>query len=302
MSFADDLAFIDPNTIEQNGPKYVMGHWHNGDTKLAALGKTHVAYTGGVFVPEKYLDDDLALAPGWAKIELTFSGGNTDRGIACSAPMLAVIRTRFAWFERQGQVTTYYPRSEYRAGLRGKLQALCAVQGYDFPVVFTFTGTAGKEFEKHVRDYTAKVRDAARRIIGNKTEFPRFAFYMPVKAGAHVKAGQQGKDSLVTPPTVTVATITPDDLSKFYVGRERLVLLQAEYHKADEWVAAWNQGKQPDAEVTPADQPEPEGDGYYPDDADLQDIGAVRAPINPVQATFGAGNPPKRPSQYTQGR
>lgn len=306
MSFTDDLAFIDPNTIEQSGPKYVMGHWHNGDPKLKAVGG--VAYSGGVFVPSKYLDDDLALAPGWAKTEITFSGGNTDQGIACAAPQLAVIRTRFSWFERQGQVTTYYPRDEYRPGLRGKLQALCAVRGYEFPMVFTFTGTAGKEFEKHLRDYYAKVRDAARRIIGNKQEFPRFAFYMPVTAGPHVKVGQQGKDSLVTPPVVKVDAITPDDLTKLYVGRERLVRLQAEYHVAEEWVAAWGKRKAEPRDEQ-GDVPVLDDGAFEDDDPAMQDVRAVATGIAAAQNLraqslgFDPGTGPvRRNNQYQAGR
>jgi hypothetical protein len=103
-------------------------------------------------------------------------------------PRLAVIRTRFRWFVVYNGVTTYYPRSGYQAdsGMRGHVQALCGVHGFDQPIVVTFKGKASQEFERLLRRFAQKVQEAAHRVTreapgglaaNSQNRFPRFAFY-----------------------------------------------------------------------------------------------------------------------------
>ena len=260
--FVDDLDIVDQTTIEAAGPSYPIAQWLHGDPKLAAAGG--VAHTGGIILPDKYLDESVAPAPGWARTTVAFSSGTSEAVLAAQKPRLAVIRTRFRWFVTYNGVTTYYPRSGYQAdsGMRGHVQALCGVHGFEQPIVVTFKGKASQEFERLLRDFSQKVQEAAYRVTreasrgnGNgglapnaQNKFPRFAFYMRLTPGPHVKVGQKGQESIITPPVLDLpAVIGEDYLSKIYVGRDRLQELQQHFHAAAEWSAAWDR---PGAEET----------------------------------------------------
>ncbi len=280
--FISDLDVVDPETVEQTGPNYPVAQWLNGDPKMAAAGG--VAHTGGVILPTKYVDDAVAPAPGWTRATVAFSNGKAEMVLAARNPRLAVIRTRFRWFVVASGVTTYYPRSGYvaNAGMRGHVQALCAVYGYDFPIVVTFKGKASQEFERLLKDFGQKVGEAAVKAARQKagspaSQFPRFAFYMRLAPGPHIKAGQRGQESIVTPPMMELPSVISDDyLGKIYVGRERLIELQGIYHAAAEWVAAWDR---PGAEEEAQDAPPPAD----PDTGEVLDMADNRL-MSEVQA------------------
>ena len=259
--FIDDLDIVDQTTVENTGPTYPVAQWLHGDPKLAAAGG--VAHTGGIIIPDKYLDDSVAPAPGWSRTNVAFSSGKSEAVLAAQKLRLAVIRTRFRWFATYNGVTTYYPRSGYQAdsGMRGHVQALCGVHGFEQPIVVTFKGKASQEFERLLKDFSQKVQEAAYRVTREKgngngssiaanqqNRFPRFAFYMRLAPGPHVKVGQKGQESIITPPVLELpAVIGEDYLSKIYVGRDRLQELQQHFHDAAEWAAAWDR---PGAEET----------------------------------------------------
>ena len=257
--FVSDLDIVDQATVETAGPTYPVAQWLHGDPKLAAAGG--VAHTGGIILPAKYLDDNLAPAPGWTRTTVAFSSGKSEAVLAAQKPRLAVIRTRFRWFVVYNGVTTFYPRSGYVAesGMRGHVQALCSVHGFDFPIVVTFKGKASQEFERLLREFSQKAQEAAYRLAreraaassvapNSQNRFPRFAFYMRLAPGPHIKVGQKGQESIITPPVLELPSVLSDEyLSKIYVGRQRLVELQVQYHEAAEWAAAWDR---PGAEET----------------------------------------------------
>jgi len=264
--FISDLDIVDQATVETTAPAYPVAQWLHGDPKMAASGG--VAHTGGIILPAKYLDDNVAPAPGWARATIAFSSGKSEAVLAAPKPRLAVIRTRFRWFVTYNGVTTFYPRSGYVAesGMRGHVQALCGIHGFDFPIVVTFNGKASQEFERLLRDFSQKVQEAAYRLTrersatngvspNSQNRFPRFAFFMRLAPGPHIKVGQKGQESIITPPVLELPSVISDEyLSKIYVGRERLVELQQVYHDAAEWASAWDR---PGAEET-LDDHEPE--------------------------------------------
>src|SRR5258706_6364022 len=196
--FISDLDIVDQSTVETSAPAYPVAQWLHGDPKMAGAGG--VAHTGGIILPAKSLDDSVAPASGWTRTTVAFSSGKSEAALAAPKPRLAVIRTRFRWFVTYNGVTTFYPRSGYVAesGMRGHVQALCGVHGFDFPIVVTFKGKASQEFERLLRDFSQKVQEAAHRLSREKgaaarvsgttpNRFPRFAFYMRLAAGPHVK-------------------------------------------------------------------------------------------------------------------
>jgi hypothetical protein len=266
-NFVSDLDIVDQTTVEAAGPAYPVAQWLHGDPKLAAAGG--VAHTGGIILPAKYLDEGIAPAPGWTRTTVAFSSGKSEDVLAAQKPRLAVIRTRFRWFVVYNGVTTFYPRAGYVAesGMRGHVQALCGLHGFDFPVVVTFKGKASQEFERLLREFSQKVQEAAHRLSREKgpaarvngtapNRFPRFAFHMRLAAGPHVKVGQKGQESIITPPVLDLPSVISEDyLSKVYVGRERLMDFQQVFHEAADWSAAWDR---PGAEETNYDDHEEE--------------------------------------------
>ena len=265
--FVTDLDIVDQTTIEVTGPSYPVSQWLHGDPKLAAAGG--VAHTGGIILPAKYLDEGIAPAPGWSRTTVGFSSGKSESVLAAQKPRLAIIRTRFRWFVVYNGVTTFYPRSGYVAesGMRGHVQALCGIHGFDFPIVVTFKGKASQEFERLLREFSQKVQEAANRVSRDKAAsgaaasaaqnrpapapargFPRFAFYMRLAPGPHIKVGQKGQESIITPPVVELPNVVTEEyLTKIYVGRDRLLGFQQTYHDGADWAAAWDRPGAEDA-------------------------------------------------------
>jgi hypothetical protein len=266
-NFLDDLELVDPSTVETGGQLYPVAQWLHGDTKLAASGG--VAHTGGIILPEKYIPGDLAPPPGWPRTRIAFNNGKAEEVLAAQHPRLAVVRTRFRWFVNYNGVTTFYPRAAYVAssGMRGHLQVLCGIRGFDFPIVVTFKGKASQAFETMLREFSQKTAEASARLArvtkpGEKPRrFPRFAFYLALAPGPHVKVGSKGQESLVTPPVPAWPEVMAEEyLGKAYVGREKLMELQQVYLDAADWVAAWDQA----GAETEADDAESDDEGASP--------------------------------------
>lgn len=242
MTFLDDLDVVDPAAVESSAPQYPVAQWLHGDPKLAAVGG--IGHTGGLILPTKHIDESLTPPAGWSRTTVAFSSGKSENVLACARPYLAVIRQRFRWFAIFNGVATYYPRSAYAPGLRGHVQVLALARGFDFPIVVTFKGKASQEFERLAKAFQAAVDGASGPLLKGKLgRFPRFAFYLPLVPGPHVKVGQKGQESIITPPTLALPEkVDAETLKKLYIGREALVSAQAYYHAAAEWAAAWDKG------------------------------------------------------------
>jgi hypothetical protein len=271
MSFLDDTPQIDDSTVDNAGLQFPVAQWHNGDPKLAQLGG--VPHLGGVVLPLKYFAE-APVIPGWQKAaNFTFASGKSEPALTAQKIALSVVRTRFRWFKRVGAEVVYYPRAAYAEGadMRGHLQMVCGLYGYPEAVVFTFKGTASKEVERLLREFSAKVVEAANRLAVDKARqsgpstkakrYPRFAFYLKLAAGPAIMAGQKGREHIVTPPVMELpAEVNADYLHKLYVGRERLLALQELYHHAEPWSAAWDN---PGAETAADDEaPGPEDEPH----------------------------------------
>jgi len=234
-----DYDVVDPKAAEQAAPVYPVAQWHNGQQAMKALGG--VQFTGGVVMPKRYLPDGFAL-PGWAEERITFRSGKEETALTSSEVVLAPIRTRFRWFARQGNETAYFPRNAYVMGanMRGHLQVLVAVKGAAEPIVITFKGKASQAFETALKDFSAKVVQAANRQAPKGKALPRYAFWMTIVPGPHAKAGSAGQEAVVTLPTLGLpAGITREHLHASYVGRDNLIRFQEWHQEAGPWVEAW---------------------------------------------------------------
>ena len=250
---------VDPNAAEQAVPVYPVAQWHNGQQALKALGG--VPFAGGIVLPVKYLPEGFTL-PGWTRERITFRSGKEETAWTTPRAELAPIRMRFRWFVRQGSETAYYPRHAFVMGanMRGHLQVLTAVKGAPEPIVITFKGKASQAFEKLLKDFSGKVVQPANQQAPKGKALPRYAFWMTVTAGPHIKAGSSGQESIVTLPTLGLtADITQDYLRSVYVGRDSLIRFQEWYQEAGPWVEAWEKSGVEHSETASDHEDEPDG-------------------------------------------
>jgi hypothetical protein len=263
MSQSDfDYDVVDPKAAEQIIPVYPVAQWHNGQQALKALGG--VQFTGGVVMPKRHLPEGFAF-PGWIEERITFRSGKEETALTSREVALAPIRTRFRWFVRQGNETAYFPRNAYVMGanMRGHLQVLAAIQGGDPPIVITFKGKASQAFETALKDFSAKVVQAANRQAPKGQALPRYAFWMLISPGPHSKAGSGGQDAMVTLPTLGLpAEMTREQLRSAYVGRDNLIRFQEWQQEASPWVEAWEKHGSEHAESAFDHDDEPDGGAH----------------------------------------
>ncbi|MEK7326016.1 MAG: hypothetical protein AAB217_12235 [Chloroflexota bacterium] len=262
-----DYDLVDPDASDMPPIAYPLAQWHNGKPTLKAL--KNIAYTGGLFLPSKFLFDGLTL-PGWSPVELTFGNGKTEAGLATAEAMVAAIRTRFRWTVRRNGITVHYPRAAYLpdVGMRGNLQVLCAVQGCADPIALTFTGKGSQFFETLLKDFAGKVVTLANRNAPKGKFLPRYAFWMSLKAGGPQKA-KDGETAIITPPTLAL----PDEIALAYlqgryVGKENLLTFQDWYREAEAWATAWDKPGAADTADAPAG-PDDGNDGNPNDGEEL---------------------------------
>ena len=254
-----DFDVVDPKAADQSVPVYPVAQWHNGQQAMKALGG--VQFTGGVVLPKKYLPDGFALA-GWKEERITFRSGKEESALTAREVGFAPIRTRFRWFARQGNETAYFPRNAFVMGanMRGHLQMLVAVKGAAEPIVITFKGKASQAYETSLKDFSAKVVQAANRHAPKGKALPRYAFWMTISPAPHSKAGSAGQEAVVTLPTLALpAEITREYLQASYVGRENLVRFQEWHQEAEPWVEAWEKTAVEHAETASDFDDEPDG-------------------------------------------
>jgi hypothetical protein len=235
-----DFDAVDPTASDPTASTYPLAQWHNGNPALEPA--AGLAHTGGIFLPQKYLEEDTRL-PAWKPVKVRFRSGKTEAGLGTQAAVLAVIRTRFQWFVRRGKVTHYYPRVGWVAGsgMRGHLQVLAAVYGYPAPISITFKGKASQCLEALLKEFTARVVSEGYKNAPPGKQLPRYAFWLKVVPGEAVLAGQEGQQSAITPPTLCLPKeITPEYLGKVYVGRDNLIKFQRWFHEAALWASAWD--------------------------------------------------------------
>ena len=241
-----DFDIVDPDAAEQSVPTYPIAQWYNGQQALKPMGG--VQYTGGVILPAKYLTGGL-IPDGWTTGEVTFRSGKEETVVTTQKIVFAPIRTRFRWFVKQGDETIYHPRNAYSpaVNMRGHLQVLSAVHGADEPIVITFKGKASQAFESLIKDFDIKVMSVANHKAPKGKPLPRYAFWMTIVPGPHSKAGNAGRESLITPPTLVLPDIiTREYLLSCYAGRENLERAQEWYRQADTWASAWDADTEPE--------------------------------------------------------
>jgi hypothetical protein len=171
-----------------------------------------------------------------------FSGGS-EAVYYTPTLRVAVLATRFEW--RVNGMTV----QSYEEGARGKLRALCLVQGTKgpFQAVLTLSGLATRDFLAALREHRRRVRKAT-RAAGQAA--PASIFFMGLEAGTPVRLPQGG----VRTPMVLSGDFDPE---RDYIGDQ--AFSQIDWEKVKAWEA-------PATELEPeALEPEPEPEAPEPD-------------------------------------
>lgn len=277
------LQTIDQETVEQIGPQYPYIQWVHGDPKAKKLGG--LDYTGGWFMAEGQVPDDLLKAAGWAAFTLQHQSGGETAGFARRDVTVSILQQRHCWMVQDGDRSQFFAWDKYDEAKaigapRGKTQVLVVVKGLEDvgPIVLTMRGSVGQAFSEGGRAGVlgafnncvikpANLMAAQRKI---KARWAFRAFWLTVgprrEANGDPKfdtVGQGNASSQVTLPTALGLKDKPADadIRAAYVGRELLEQINEVHGQTLDWKAAWNEmaaGSPVSAEV-PA-----EGNGHEP--------------------------------------
>jgi hypothetical protein len=172
-----------------------------------------------------------------------FSGGSEEVYYTPSL-RVAVLATRFEW--RVNGVAV----QSYEEGARGKLRALCLVQGTKAPfqAVLTLSGLATRDFLAALREHRRRVWKGT-RAAGHPA--PASIFFMELGAGQPVRLPQGG---IRTP----IALLGDFDPERDYIGDE--TFSRIDWEKVKAWGAQVTEPElEPEAELEPEPDPEPRG-------------------------------------------
>lgn len=269
-TLTEDAQTISEDSLDLAGAQYPWIQWVNGDKKLKAAGGA--LYTGGWFCPA---DNMFESEPeGWTRGTLTHDNGDETEGWFAQRLTLIPIRSRRCWrVQDAAGVSQFFSWDRYDEAKavgspRGKLQVLCLVKGLgDEPMVLTLSGMAGKAFAPGGRE--ASVMNVMRHCIidpinaslrkaKSKAKMTWRCFWL--QAGApegepvFVTVGTGQNTSIVTPPQAIGLRpkMTMQEIYPFYIGREKLDLVNQLYADAEQWANAWEQAAgEPEAATEP---------------------------------------------------
>lgn len=232
-----DWDEIDPQAQDVRSEVYPYVQWVNGDKKLSKVGG--VAYTGGFAYPVE--QDSSIRFDGWKADSLTFDNGEMAV-LATKQSRFAVIRSRFCWFKREGKNIIRFARNEYQPGLRGWLQALVVIPGYDGLVMLTLKGMVAESFNRAMDAHWSRFVSVANRTAPQGRKLPQYAFYAELRAGAFKTVGSGEKSEITPIELVLPEKIERQALVNAYIGKERLIQFQEYWRSTKEWKEAWDKG------------------------------------------------------------
>lgn len=236
MSNLDSLRAVVTPGITNDAPLWAHGQWHHGNYNEP----------GTLIIPDKFVVAHLATLPQdsqffqrWKKQMVTFRGGKSELCWVSADSVLTFVATRFVWYIEVPNGQEYL--TGYVQGAKGKLHALAYVQGLgDFPVSFTFTGTASRGMKQA---YWAWVTKVVKPLNYNQNvAVPNFALWFNVRSAKAEEVGSGKNKSITTQPYIAM----PKVIDNAYV--ETVVLSLEEYRFCEglytspevrDWIAEW---------------------------------------------------------------
>lgn len=255
MFNANAINTIDQSTVENEGARYPIISFVNGDPKMKKGGG--VAYEGGWFIAADNAPADMA-EYGWTKDSIMTKSGAEIEGFWGRQIEISVINQRRRWMvDGQGFPWNAYEEAKAAGNPRGNQQFLVMVKGAEAlgPFAITLKGHVGMSFQG-ARQYAqtgalsvfSKTVIAAANAKTKPAKWPFRAFWLPVGAQKDAKGQpvftEVGVGSNVSTVILPVPVGLPEkaaqvDLNKYYVGDDLLAVVNQLHTESADWVAQW---------------------------------------------------------------
>lgn len=255
MFNANAINTIDQSTVENEGARYPIISFVNGDPKMKKGGG--VAYEGGWFIAADNAPTDMT-EYGWVKDSIMTKSGAEIEGFWGRQIEISVINQRRRWMvDGQGFPWNSYEEAKTAGNPRGHQQFLVLVKGAEAlgPFAITLKGHAGMAFQG-ARQYAqtgalslfSKTVIAAANAKTKPAKWPFRAFWLPVGPQKDAKGNPVFVEVGAAPNVSTVLLPVPVglpekaalvDLNKFYVGDDLLTVVNQLHTDSADWVAQW---------------------------------------------------------------
>ena len=238
--------------------------WRHGKVQMKQLGATNINYTGGFFFGYEAAGND-------AQIELwsdaSFAGDKDEvKGLGAAMADISLVRARRRWFKDGETRTEFRAWNNYEPGMRGHVQYVGFIRGYDSPVTFSFKGLLGQAIEAIQREHMSKVVSLVNRTAPKGKGLPPYALWVRVKSGKHEKVGSGREQSEVTMPVIVLPPNVDIAFARGrFVGNAMVQRMQDLYVEASDWAREWDykNGVETDAKkIAHEFQKNPTGDAY----------------------------------------
>lgn len=265
----DAVESIDQNSVEGGGPSYSSIQYHYGNATLKKMGG--MDYQGGFVIKDGAVSAELLTAAGWTKTTWSHDNGSEDDVWWKRAIAVSIVAERKRWeVTPETGPRLVFPWSSFdkakEAGRpSGRTHYLVVVKGLEEagPIVLTLKGTAGRAFEDYrdsksaITKFSATViraanaaSDAAAKKAGKPAgkKWAFRAFWLPVGAASDEKgepvftevgSGKDTKKCCLPVPIGLPEKPEQVDLKRFYVGNDKLALVNALYDQSADWRTAW---------------------------------------------------------------
>jgi len=255
MFNANAINTIDQSTVENEGARYPIISFVNGDPKMKKGGG--VSYEGGWFIAADNAPSDMT-EYGWTKDSIMTKSGAEIEGFWSRQIEISLISQRRRWMvDGQGFPWNSYDEAKAAGNPRGHQQFLVLLKGAEAlgPFAITLKGHVGMAFEgarqyaqTGVKSVFSKTVLAAANAKTKPAKWPFRAFWMTVGAQKDAKGQPVFTEVGVAPNASTVILPVPVglpekaaqvDLNKLYVGDDILVIVNQLFEDSRDWVAQW---------------------------------------------------------------
>ena len=213
--------------------------WRHGKEEMEQLGETNLNYTGGFFFSRDGAGADTKI-PLWSEASFKGDDGKVV-GLGASVADIALVRARKRWFRNGESRTEFRAWNNYEPGMRGHVQFVGFIKGFEHPVTFTFKGLLQRAVDDVLREHMSKVLSLINRTAPKGSGLPPYALWVRVKSGKHYKEGSGQKQSEVTMPEIVLPKVIDEAFARSrFVGNENLRRFQELYFEAAGWVREWD--------------------------------------------------------------
>jgi len=256
MAYDDEMM----QTEDVGAPRI---QWLRGNPQLAQVNP--ILGSGGFELPHNQWGD--ILGDNFPVVEVTH-GQNVTKAYLFKGLHVSRINDHMVWRRWLEGEKRYEYAEHYKPSFKSRLQIYCVIKEllkYHPDVVIISVGGMNCKAWRTITQLHQDTIVKHAGVIGAKDRYPRFSFWMPVKAGERKLVGQEPNQSYITPPVhawndalfTNPTEATNKATSKLYVGADTDGFIVSEFWKAGvEWKANQEKRNNQAQEVTEPAQPE----------------------------------------------